>query len=62
MRLFTFSTSLSDSYVTIPFQKVNDGLVSTFLLVAGVVGGGLATKDILLTAISGSLAGAVRYV
>jgi hypothetical protein len=39
---------------------VNDGLVSTFLLVAGVVGGGLETKDILLTAISGSLAGAVR--
>jgi len=38
---------------------VNDGLVSTFLLVAGVAGGGLATTDILLTAISGAIAGAV---
>lgn len=38
---------------------VNDGLVSTFLLVAGVVGGGLSSTDILLTAISGALAGAV---
>jgi VIT1/CCC1 family predicted Fe2+/Mn2+ transporter len=38
---------------------VNDGLVSTFLLVAGVAGGGLASIDILLTAISGAIAGAV---
>jgi VIT1/CCC1 family predicted Fe2+/Mn2+ transporter len=38
---------------------VNDGLVSTFLLVAGVVGGSFAPKEILLTAISGALAGAV---
>ena len=38
---------------------VNDGLVSTFLLVAGVAGGGLSTSDILLTAISGAIAGAV---
>ena len=38
---------------------VNDGLVSTFLLVAGVVGSGLSSTDILLTAISGALAGAV---
>ena len=38
---------------------VNDGLVSTFLLVAGVAGGGLSTTDILLTAIAGALAGAV---
>ena len=38
---------------------VNDGLVSTFLLVAGVAGGGLSSNDILLTAIAGSLAGAV---
>lgn len=36
---------------------VNDGLVSTFLLVAGVAGGGLSSNDILLTAIAGSLAG-----
>ncbi|EEC50371.1 predicted protein [Phaeodactylum tricornutum CCAP 1055/1] len=38
---------------------VNDGLVSTFLLVAGVAGGGLASTDILLTAIAGALAGAI---
>ena len=38
---------------------VNDGLVSTFLLVAGVAGGGLSMQDILLTAIAGALAGAV---
>ena len=38
---------------------VNDGLVSTFLLVAGVAGGGLHSVDILLTAIAGALAGAV---
>ncbi len=38
---------------------VNDGLVSTFLLVSGVVGSGLSPADILLTAIAGALAGAV---
>jgi VIT1/CCC1 family predicted Fe2+/Mn2+ transporter len=38
---------------------VNDGLVSTFLLVAGVSGGGLSSTNILLTAISGALAGAI---
>ena len=38
---------------------VNDGLVSTFLLVSGVVGSGLSPTDILLTAIAGALAGAV---
>jgi VIT1/CCC1 family predicted Fe2+/Mn2+ transporter len=38
---------------------VNDGLISTFLLVAGVVGSGLSSTDILLTAIAGALAGAV---
>lgn len=38
---------------------VNDGIVSTFLLVAGVAGGGLSSIDILLTAISGAIAGAV---
>ena len=37
---------------------VNDGLVSMVLLVAGVVGGGLSTSQVLLTAIAGSLAGA----
>ena len=38
---------------------VNDGLVSTLLLVAGVAGGGLSSIDILLTAIAGAIAGAV---
>ena len=38
---------------------VNDGLVSIFLLVVAVVGGGLSTKQVLLTAIAGTLAGAV---
>jgi VIT1/CCC1 family predicted Fe2+/Mn2+ transporter len=38
---------------------VNDGIISTFLLVAGVAGGGLTSRDILLTSVSGALAGAV---
>lgn len=38
---------------------VNDGLVSVFLLVVGVVGGGLDTAQVLLTAIAGAIAGAV---
>lgn len=38
---------------------VNDGLVSIFLLVVGVVGGGLASSQVLLTAIAGAIAGAV---
>lgn len=38
---------------------VNDGLVSVFLLVVGVVGGGLSTAQVLLTGVAGALAGAV---
>jgi VIT1/CCC1 family predicted Fe2+/Mn2+ transporter len=38
---------------------VNDGIISTFLLVTGVAGGGLSSKEILLTSIAGSIAGAV---
>lgn len=38
---------------------VNDGLISTFLLVTGVAGGGLMSDQILLTALAGALAGAV---
>lgn len=38
---------------------VNDGLVSTFLLIAGVVGGGLDATQVLLTGISGALAGMI---
>jgi len=38
---------------------VNDGLVSIFLLVVGVVSGGLDRQQVLLTAIAGAIAGAV---
>mmetsp|Transcript_18479 Transcript_18479/g.30384 ORF Transcript_18479/g.30384 Transcript_18479/m.30384 type:complete len:272 (+) Transcript_18479:147-962(+) len=38
---------------------VNDGLVSMFLLILGVSGGGLTTTQILLTGITGAAAGAV---
>ena len=38
---------------------VNDGLVSMVLLVAGVVGGGLDSGQVLLTGIAGAIAGAV---
>lgn len=38
---------------------VNDGLVSVFLLVVAVVSGGLATEEVLLTAIAAALAGSV---
>ena len=38
---------------------VNDGLVSIFLLVAGVVGGGLGARDVLLTGLAASTAGAI---
>jgi vacuolar iron transporter family protein len=37
----------------------NDGLVSIFLLVVGVVGGGLNVDQVLLTGVAGALAGAV---
>ncbi len=38
---------------------VNDGLVSMFLLVAGVVGGGMIIRNVLLTGIAGAIAGAI---
>eukprot|EP00004_Rigifila_ramosa_P028349 TRINITY_DN9591_c0_g1_i1.p1 TRINITY_DN9591_c0_g1~~TRINITY_DN9591_c0_g1_i1.p1 ORF type:complete len:270 (-),score=58.15 TRINITY_DN9591_c0_g1_i1:7-816(-) len=38
---------------------VNDGLVSMLLLVIGVYGGGLTTKGVLLTGITGAVAGAI---
>jgi VIT1/CCC1 family predicted Fe2+/Mn2+ transporter len=38
---------------------VNDGLVSMLLLVAGVVGGGLSSRNVLLTGIAGAVAGAI---
>jgi VIT1/CCC1 family predicted Fe2+/Mn2+ transporter len=41
---------------------VNDGIISTFLLVVGVSGGGLTCNDILLTAIAGALAGSISMM
>lgn len=38
---------------------VNDGLVSMFLLVLGIGGGGLSSRDILLAGIAGTIAGAI---
>lgn len=38
---------------------VNDGLVSIFLLIVGVVGGGLTTEQILLAGVAAAIAGAV---
>jgi VIT1/CCC1 family predicted Fe2+/Mn2+ transporter len=38
---------------------VNDGLVSTFLLVSAVVGGGLDSIDVLLTGVAGAIAGMI---
>ena len=38
---------------------VNDGLVSVFLLVVGVVGGGLGSSAVLLAALAASFAGAI---
>lgn len=38
---------------------INDGLVSTFLLVLGVSGSGMTSNDIFITAIAGSLAGSI---
>lgn len=38
---------------------VNDGLVSIFLLVVGVVGGGLNRGQVILTATAGAIAGAI---
>ncbi len=35
---------------------INDGLVSTFLLVTGVYGSGMSSKEILLTSIAGLIA------
>lgn len=46
-------------YVRDIILGVNDGLVSMFLLVAGVVGGGLDADQVLLTGVAGALAGAI---
>ena len=50
---------VSRQYMRDIILGVNDGLVSTFLLVAGVVGGGLTANQVLLTGIAGALAGMI---
>ena len=46
-------------YVRDIILGVNDGLVSTFLLVVGVVSGGLSTTAVLLAGVATAIAGAV---
>jgi len=41
---------------------VNDGLVSIYLLVAGIVGAGLTTNQIAVTAIAATIAGAISMM
>lgn len=49
----------SRQYLRDVILGVNDGLVSTFLLVAGVVGAGLGATAVLLTGIAGAVAGLI---
>jgi len=49
----------SRQYVRDIILGVNDGLVSTFLLVSAVVGGGLNATHVLLTGVSGAIAGMI---
>ena len=46
-------------YVRDIILGVNDGLVSTFLLVVGVVSGGLSSEAVLLAGVAAAIAGAV---
>lgn len=46
-------------YVRDIILGVNDGLVSMFLLIVGIVGGGVSARDALLTGITGAIAGAI---
>lgn len=52
-------TGPARQYIRDIILGVNDGLVSIFLLVVGVVGGGLANREVLLAALAASVAGAV---
>ncbi len=49
----------SRQYMRDVILGVNDGLVSTLLLVSGVVGGGLDATAVLLTGIAGAVAGMI---
>jgi VIT1/CCC1 family predicted Fe2+/Mn2+ transporter len=65
LSFFFFLYFYSSSFIQKSFQVrdmilgVNDGLVSTFLVVAGVVGGGISIYGALLTAIASAVAGAI---
>jgi VIT1/CCC1 family predicted Fe2+/Mn2+ transporter len=52
-------TGPARQYVRDIILGVNDGLVSIFLLVVGVVGGGLTGKQVLLAGVAAAIAGAV---
>jgi VIT1/CCC1 family predicted Fe2+/Mn2+ transporter len=56
---YTQHLGSSRQYLRDIILGVNDGLVSMFLLVAGVVGGGMATRSVLLTGVAGAIAGAI---
>ena len=52
-------TGATRQYIRDIILGVNDGLVSIFLLVVAVVGGGLSTNQVLLTGVAAAIAGAV---
>lgn len=56
---FTQHLGRNRPYLRDAILGVNDGLVSMLLLVAGVVGGGLSSRNVLLTGIAGAIAGAI---
>jgi VIT1/CCC1 family predicted Fe2+/Mn2+ transporter len=56
---FTEHLGRNRQYLRDMILGVNDGLVSMLLLVAGVVGGGMSPRNVLLTGIAGGIAGAV---
>jgi len=56
---FTEHLGRNRPYLRDAILGANDGLVSMLLLVAGVVGGGLSTRNVLLTGIAGAVAGAI---
>jgi len=56
---FVDHTGSQRAYVRDAILGVNDGLVSMFLLIVGLHGGGLSVDDILLAGLTGGIAGAI---
>jgi VIT1/CCC1 family predicted Fe2+/Mn2+ transporter len=56
---FTQHLGRNRPYLRDAILGANDGLVSMLLLVAGVVGGGFSSRNVLLTGIAGAVAGAL---